>query len=787
MSPTQSVSSIRLPSIVLARAAGISKAHRTLVTIALNKQLSPVLPPPEDTIKLTLNLHIDMIAKIKTIADHYHMSFSGAFAALANAGLQHVIGKESADDAVKGKIQGKVESHLLLNDTDEVRPQQKEFWIKIATGLAMNKAVMVEGTTGVGKGRAIMSAAIMCAKSGKYPVIIAAPTIKILTQLYQQEYLNNESAKKAAKKLTIAFLPGKQEFINETQLKEYLTSHPCPAVQEWVDAGGPNREATALSIAANQAGIKLSWLTVDLRAIAGDELRADDFTVSDNDKKNKDLQIEGAMQLLELIEFARKADIVLCTHAMLARMSISAWGILPAMTAQDHDTKKLINTPVIIIDEAHLFEEAMSAAASHELSMFSIRLRLERFRDEMGISGGSVIDAIKIVRNLTNYICDINEEDKTMTLRAGRRAGREDNYNEIINGNIAKYLHDLSKIMAKRGAIKKMKGIADDLKTINEIIKGLETGENRVQVSYSPQRRFPSIIAGRASVAPELSRVWSIATGGVGLVSATLWLPDWEKNDRINYMRDILHLPLDRIDAPASVEWNEVYEAPTLYSPSREIAVDLMPPSDNSTAKLVTWCANQAKVIAKHNKSCKGGTLVLCTSYAQMRTLSKALVDHGIDKDRIVENSGRLVDDQKEYTRLYHNRQRPLWLALGPAWTGIDLIERALMTGLAVDARRDNLLTDLIITRIPLGLNHTLSMDTRIAYNYMSIAYDALLRLKQGLGRLIRRAGLLNRRILILDGRMSCDPRYNNKFVQKIVVGAHTLLDKYHKNYLIGP
>jgi CRISPR type IV-associated DEAD/DEAH-box helicase Csf4 len=92
---------------------------------------------------------------------------------------------------------------------------------------------------------------------------------------------------------------------------------------------------------------------------------------------------------------------------------------------------------------------------------------------------------------------------------------------------------------------------------------------------------------------------------------------------------------------------------------------------------------------------------------------------------------------------------RPVMLGLGGAWTGIDL------TDPSVPPERDNLLTDLVIVRMPVGLNRTNSALARIERSgTASISNEALLTFKQGLGRLIRRTGVTDRRIWILDGRI---------------------------------
>jgi CRISPR type IV-associated DEAD/DEAH-box helicase Csf4 len=97
---------------------------------------------------------------------------------------------------------------------------------------------------------------------------------------------------------------------------------------------------------------------------------------------------------------------------------------------------------------------------------------------------------------------------------------------------------------------------------------------------------------------------------------------------------------------------------------------------------------------------------------------------------------------------------RPVWVATGPAWTGLDLRDE-----LAKNASDDRILTDLVITRNPMGRNRTAAHLARVArLGFEQELLDAAFTLRQGLGRLIRREDLKNRRIWFLDGRIHTKP-----------------------------
>ena len=87
-----------------------------------------------------------------------------------------------------------------------------------------------------------------------------------------------------------------------------------------------------------------------------------------------------------------------------------------------------------------------------------------------------------------------------------------------------------------------------------------------------------------------------------------------------------------------------------------------------------------------------------------------------------------------------------LWLAVGAAWTGLDI------------KHDPNLLTDLVIPRLPFGQNRTTTHDARVQRTggWSSELMNAVMFYRQGIGRLVRQEGLpKNRRIFVLDARIN--------------------------------
>lgn len=769
-----SVTSVCLPDIMLIRSANKLKAHKALVNHALNKGLLPIIPASEDTITLTLMLHSEVRVRLSVIAKEHGMTVAGAFAAMANAGLQSIESISKKDEILKSKFHSKIAGKLLVGKDKEDRPQQREFWSHLATGLQLKKVGMNEASTGVGKGICIVSAAIMKARQSTIPVIVASPTLKGTGQLWKE--FEEDAPQAAAKGLDVALLPAKAEIVDDTRLRAYLVDNPDPAVQEWVNNGAPNNVDTTLSRAAERQGTTLNWLMDDLRAIATN-LRAEDFAVNDTTLETS----EGARQLAVLREYAANAHIVFCTQAMLARISIGQWNLLPLIREKREDDTP-VNEPVVIIDEAHLFEEIMAGAMSNDMSLQGLKYRLKDAYDATNSKTGSALDkAIKTVEKLTQECKDVyNGETIKLVDSSWKEPTRTA---QQICSTVLPLLQDLKKLFQTKGAMQTVVSIKNDKEVVTQIIKTLDGSiTDRLYLEYTAARHYPLFRVGPASVKRNLGHIWSTATGGVALVSATFYLPSGQGGMTCDYMREVLALPLTRMDIPPPVVWKEIYNSPTLYLPHGSVAQSLVPPDDDSPDKLDAWTFAQADHIGNIADSAKGGTLVLCTSYAQVNSLKRHLVSSNMEADRIVANSGRLVDDQKRYVALHAMENRPVWLVLGPGWAGIDLVEKGKL------AEDDTLLTDLVITRMPIGINRSVTMQTRINQSqFRPIGQEAMLRLKQGLGRIIRRGGLKDRRIWLLDGRLVTSVvKPSSTFMAELVSGVYRLIERYKKRNEFG-
>lgn len=65
------------------------------------------------------------------------------------------------------------------------------------------------------------------------------------------------------------------------------------------------------------------------------------------------------------------------------------------------------------------------------------------------------------------------------------------------------------------------------------------------------------------------------------------------------------------------------------------------------------------------------------------------------------------------------------------------------------------MLTDLVITHLPIGLNRTLTHERRVSIGgFRVISQEGGWHFRQGLGRLVRREGVVRRNLWVLDARI---------------------------------
>lgn len=703
----------------LATTSNKSGLYKMLVSAALGAGKQPKRLHADGLTRSAVFIPDILHAKIAAAATKANMSFQDAFLGLTAEGIalkqvQRQDLNARVMDAAPPPFRG-------------ARPGQIQFYRQALASLSAGRVALAEASTGSGKARAMVSVAIEQASAGKAPVVIAAPTLQVLNQLWQElEILRAEGIGTAVK---CAFFPGITEFADAEKIEAYLgvAENPDTAVQEWFARGGPSLHETPLirAMRAQAAGVNLSFMMEDLRNIA---TNVDVRQFAQEDKED---------DLVDKVRaYAADAGIIFCTHAMLARSHQTKWKAIP-------------EPAVLIIDEAHEFERNVASVHSDQLSLHALIWHL---REHAGAANASSVagKAIKATRSLIAAIRSADLADgggsrDDAPLGTGTSSAVREAIVDLRNAIKSKSLVPAG--ANARHAVVRARAILD---LSLDIIEGRE--KSRGYIQFSPDRRYPSFVVGRASIGAILGDIWNAAKGGTLLASATLYIPDEFGNSKADYIADVLSLPQSRTDAHPPIIEPWVLGVPTMHTPAPSMAAVLARPlsKDRNADNESAWLGRLAQAISEITKDAAGGTLVLLSSYAQAEAVGQQLA---LPQRTVIQlPSEKFSTAQVRYKKMFEAGLKPILLGVGSAWTGVNLVDERKRD----KPEEDFMLTDLVIGCCPIGLNKTPTMKTRIDRQGVAgpTSKEALMLLRQGLGRLMRDKDFKARHIWILDGRI---------------------------------
>lgn len=646
------------------------------------------------------------------------------------------------------------------------RKEQSLFFDNLMDSLEGHKVGLIEGGTGIGKTAAMIASANEIALKFVTKSHICVPTISLIYQ-FASEYAILAKVKDMA---PLKVVLGMKEFVDTLALRELVErpdySQHKDGVIDWLDNEGP-----ALG---RSKDIGTAYLVSSVLEIAQD-LPTSEFALSPSSRDD-----EPGIEIYQsqFIDVSEAPAILLTTHAMTAidllfrqrqqrqieefdelktdfqdalkKADKGSYGELfeehayqMAMITREAKLGRLPYYTHLLVDEAHLFEQNLANTLSYQASLAAFLGKAKNILGDSFVKRHGLDDKFnKIKENAHHDTVNINDDTPLQLMLKSLLTGFFD-------------------------AIASSRAKGEDKNALrNEaryVLSQLRRGKQGVSsfLSFSPIRKFPQLHMGNNSFEKLLKQLW-FSLDGAACVSASLYYKKME-GDSAAYYKNRLGIPAEKAKeyTPITPGWIKT-AIKGFYTP---IAKPLTPASrkdklsdEEKTARLEQWIDINASWIKGISGSAAGGTLVLLTSNADVKSLYNVLSDkHGIEKSRLVAGLGeRSLNEQKT---LFMQRSmlgdKPIWLAVGAAWTGLDV--NGTQCGI-MDPATDNLLTDLVIPKLPFGLNRTITHKHFISRSANGSAIEALeatMLFKQGLGRLIRREGLPhNRRIWLMDNRL---------------------------------
>jgi ATP-dependent DNA helicase DinG len=576
-------------------------------------------------------------------------------------------------------------------------------------------------------------------------VIICAPSIENLSHLVAEWRAVKPIIDPQAKYRT-AIVLGRGQYVSASKLRLLLDEldESLPEVERWLDAG-MHEHFTAATKALEEQAPGMCGMMADLAFLASDSpLNAQDAAL-DEDSTQDELKHHQ-----ETRAQAREADVIFTTTAMLC---------MDNLRLAHADDEALLPYPfALFVDEAHTLESIQASTTAKSLSLLRLMAELKSSAWEPLRKATTATQAVSIVKKLSTALELVYDQTPLpITLCSDRSSTKAWENAQPVLKELTQALTDLSTIKRANSTpalspeqSRSLRYVALAAQTLEHMQQGW-----RGIILQSPKRYCTSFTIGPANVSKFLAARWETTPMGM-LLSGTM-AHIGPNGASFTSIRNEVAIAPDReaYTSPLHPSW--IYSTPTVYTVGVESFHHFVPPSGQAPepeqmAYWLSWCA---RGITHAAQDAHGGMLVLMTGYERLELLGEILKQaHPHLSDRLViqQRNQAITRYTNAFKTMAKNGQRPIWLATGPAWTGLDLTDRDYGEE---NASQDLLLTDLVIPNLPFRLEKTNTHFSRVArQGFLAEIVTVQRKLRQGLGRLVRRDKLQHRRIWLLDGRL---------------------------------
>ncbi|WP_409251154.1 ATP-dependent DNA helicase DinG [Bacillus sp. SCS-153A] len=654
----------------------------------------------------------------------------------------------------------------------EKRDGQYLMMDKAYEAMTANKHLIIEAGTGVGKSLGYLLPAVYYSKQKGVPVVVSTYTIQLQEQLLEKEI--NFLRGMIDFPFHAVLLKGKNHYLNLFKFEQSLTE-----------------EDNHYDIAITKMQI-LVWLTTtetgdvdELNLSSGGRLfwnriRHDGWHIKKDPWIGKDFYLHAR-------NMSKKADLIITNHSMLLADLVSDRKLLPP-----YDT--------VIIDEAHHLEKSARTHFGKVIDYLSAKFvigqlgaldhkqlyhKLENMLEKYSIK--SDLHSFELDQIVHDFYREIEECFSVITSLFLKHSNRRKGIQKIqmrLTHSLLTSSEWLPAVMSVERVISAMKKIETEmdsrLRKMKEkenalddsekasleefysfIVEWSELRSNFRDVFVSPSekdviwlegdlRSLPNslmIQSQLASVGEKLNNSFFSEKKCVIMTSATLTV-----QNSFKYYQDELGLSsqdVDTVRISSPFQYNEMTK---LFIPT-----DVPEIQNVSLDEYVESIAAHLIGVAQ---ATKGRMLVLFTAYDMLRKTHDLMKDSGLLEDFVLMAQGISSGSRTRLTKNFQRFDKAILFGTSSFWEGVDIPGEDLSC--------------LVLVRLPFSppdepvaqaKSELLKNEGKNPFSHYSLP-EAILRFKQGVGRLIRRS--TDRGIVIVFDRRIITARYGKAFLDSI-------------------
>ena len=620
----------------------------------------------------------------------------------------------------------------------EFRPQQQEMAVAVAKALEEDRHLVVEAGTGVGKSLAYLVPAILFALEQHKKAIISTHTINLQEQLL---YKDIPILKKTLPvEFEAALMKGRQNYICPRRLERALQSS-----KELFTGPETNELERIVEWASKTRDGSLSDLSIepDPKVWAQVCSEAHICTQKTCGQNPRCFYQQARKRLLA-------ADVIVLNHTLLFMLLGSP------QEQEERESGFLFPNDFIIFDEAHTVEQVASKQIGIAVSQYGLRSTIQRLYNARTRKGlFTVMRDAEGVRLAADLIEEVEKFFDTVESKSDFRKGREFRVRDIdlVPDTIT------GRLVALQGRIGEVVKRADDevLKSeLQEFARRIRDARDGIAIfleQAAPQHvywvertgktaQFLSLNAAPIDLAPVLRRMLFRDNCCCVMTSATLAVG----REDLAYFRE-------RIGATEAqpLQLGSPFD---FRKQMKVFVVQKMPdPRDAGyTKQLEHW-------IAHFVQQTDGCAFVLFTSYRDMQQVAGEMQKFFVEQRMNLFMQGGGAPRSKLLEQ-FKSTPRSVLFGTDSFWSGVDVPGEAL--------------SNVIITRLPFAVPDHPLIEAKLeliqarggdAFTEFSLP-EAILKLRQGVGRLIRTKtdrGI----VVILDNRIVTKP-YGRAFMQAL-------------------